>query len=303
MLGRAGTAAERRLRSLRASPRPRRRSRRRSGRRSRRRPGTDSGPTYDLVLAGATVIDPAAGRHEIADIGLRGGRIAAIARELPASAARERVDLRGHIVTPGLIDLHTHVAEAIMPIALPPDEAGVRSGVTTVCDAGSVGYATWGAFEKLIVPRAKTDVFCFLHLCPTGQAVSPEIAWESLDLGRVRDLVGRQRAIIKGLKLRANGPKVAEPKLALLRTATELGAELSLPLMVHVGLNSEESVEAAALAAFTRGMLDLLRPGDILTHAYTQRTGGLFDARNEPAPGLREAVERTSGISSTVKAH
>ena len=128
---------------------------------------------FDLLLKGGTVMDPARGVHGDLDVGVVEGKIHSLAPDLAASRAKECLDVRGRVLTPGLIDLHTHVAEGIMPIAVTPDQAGVASGVTAVCDAGSVGYGTFRALARLVIPRARTDIFCFLHLCPNGQAISP----------------------------------------------------------------------------------------------------------------------------------
>ena len=62
----------------------------------------------DLILRGGRVIDPASGRDETADIAFGDGKVTEIGRDLPASGA-ESIDMRGLLVVPGLIDLHTHV--------------------------------------------------------------------------------------------------------------------------------------------------------------------------------------------------
>ncbi len=247
---------------------------------------------YDLIVRGGTLIDPARQIHGRRDIGIRDGRIAAVEDDLEASDAVRVVDARDRLITPGLIDIHTHVARGIMPIALDPDDAGVNSGVTTVSDAGSVGCATYGAFKASILPEARTDVFCFLHLCPTGQAVSPEIAWETVDVGRTLGLIAAERDVIRGVKIRANGPAVVEPKLELLRTAKRVSSEANVPLMVHIGLNSEETVSDDAISAFNRDVVALLGPGDILTHVYSARRGRLMLEDRALMAELREAAGR-----------
>ena len=140
---------------------------------------------YDLLIKGGEVIDPAQGIRRILDIGIAHGYIAAVASKISVSEVRKVINADGMLVTPGLIDIHTHVAEAIMPIVVTPDEAGVLTGVTTVCDAGSTGYATFNGFKKLIIPQARTDIFCFLHLSPSGQSVYPEIGSGDIDAERM----------------------------------------------------------------------------------------------------------------------
>lgn len=247
---------------------------------------------YDLLVKRGEVIDPAQGIRGVRDIGIAQGRIAALASEIPAGEARRVIDARGMIVTPGLIDIHTHVAEAIMPIAVTPDEAGVLTGVTTVCDAGSTGYATFNGFKKLIMPRAKTDILCFLHLSPTGQSVYPEIGWRDVDSGRMLRIMEENRDRVKGVKLRANTEVVKGAGLDLVKTAKEVGHEAGLPIAVHIGIGREDMVAEEVLGRFTRGMLDLLEEGDILVHVYTHRQGGVIKPDGQVMDEVRGAMAR-----------
>src|SRR5437879_6243878 len=138
---------------------------------------------YDLVLNGGTVIDPAQGLHGLMDVAVSDGTIAEIATAIDASQAKRVVDVKGKTVTPGLIDLQTHVFDGVAHNGVHPDLAGVRAGVTTVVDAGSSGAATFGAFPKHILPRSETEVLPFLHICQTGLATTPDIiAAASIDL-------------------------------------------------------------------------------------------------------------------------
>ena len=247
---------------------------------------------YDILLKNGTVIDPAAGIHDRRDIGVTAGVIVAVESDLSRSEARRVIDVKDHLLTPGLIDLHTHVARGIMPIALDPDDAGVRCGVTAVSDAGSVGHANYGSFKEFILPDARTDVFSFLHLCPTGQAVSPEIDWESVDPDRTLRLIDEERDVIRGIKIRANGPAVVEPDMKILKTARQVCSAAGLPLMVHLGLNSEKTVDGDVLRRFNRDLLSFLESGDILTHVYSQRTGGVLGGDDDLIAELLEAKKQ-----------
>ena len=247
---------------------------------------------FDLVLKQGLVVDPSQDLHDIRDIGIQNGTIAAVKTGIDSSEADKEIDASGKVVTPGLIDLHTHVAEHFMPIALSPDEAGVHSGVTAVNDCGSVGYAAYNAFKHFIVKKAKTDVFCFLHLSPTGQMISPEICWESLDTERLLALVSQEAEIIKGIKIRANGQMVASPDLKILKTAKEISSKAGVPLMIHIGQNFEETISEETLTEFNRQMLPLLEPGDILTHTFSSRPGSVIFKDAGVMPELKDAKNR-----------
>ena len=121
--------------------------------------------TYDLLIKGGHVLDPGQGIDGIRDIAITDGKITKIAAGIPPEDAHRVVEIHGagrHVV-PGLIDLHTHVAagaitEGVGMGMCDPDDIGVRSGVTTVVDCGSVGVANLGVFPAHILPRARTRV-------------------------------------------------------------------------------------------------------------------------------------------------
>jgi dihydroorotase len=134
---------------------------------------------YDLLLTGGTVLDPSQRLHGVFDVAVQDGKIAHLAPPDPsvdpALAAVRVVDVSGKTVTPGLIDLHTHVFDGVASNGVHPDMAGVRAGVTTVVDAGSSGAATFEAFPRHILPHCATEVIPFLHICQTGLATHPDI--------------------------------------------------------------------------------------------------------------------------------
>jgi len=96
----------------------------------------DNGP-YDLVIAGARAIDPETGLDAIRDIGVKGGRIAAIS-ERPLSGAT-RLDTEGLVAAPGFIDMHAHGQQ------LPAAWIQAFDGVTTALEL-ELGMLPIGAF-------------------------------------------------------------------------------------------------------------------------------------------------------------
>src|SRR5262245_32313111 len=106
---------------------------------------------YDLLVKGGKVVDPSQQLSAIRDVAITGHKVARIAEEIPEGQARQVLDARGKIVTPGLIDVHVHVYDGVAPLGIPPDPNCVAKGVTTVLDAGSSGAHTFPGFRKYIV--------------------------------------------------------------------------------------------------------------------------------------------------------
>jgi dihydroorotase len=160
--------------------------------------------------------------------------------------------------------------------------------VTTMVDAGSAGYATFPGFRQFIVAFARTSLYAFLHLCPTGLCTAPEVRpWDEINLKVTIRAVERNRDIIRGIKMRDAGPFTTEQRLEIFKKAKHLAKETKLPLMVHLG--NQEAIGAGNLS---REMLPLMEKGDILSHVYTPHTGRVIDSDGKAFPELLEARER-----------
>ena len=247
---------------------------------------------YDMLIKGGNVIDPGHGIHEICDIGIDKGSIVALSTDISPTQARRVVDAKGMIVTPGLIDIHTHVAEVIMPLAVNPDEAGVNTGVTTVCDAGSTGYTNFNAFRSFIIDKSRTNVFSFLNLSPIGQVVMPEICWQHINPEEMLNIIEENRDVIKGIKLRAVAGVIENLGIEAVKVAKKIAMQANLPIAVHVGIGLEETISHDKLYAFNPKMLAILDKGDILVHVFTHRRGGVIKPDGNVSPELKEAFER-----------
>src|SRR5438105_4770644 len=124
--------------------------------------------SYDLLVKGGTLIDPARGLHARRDVAFSAGSVAAVEPEISATRAAEVVDATGHLVTPGLIDLHVHVFEGVSHLGIPPDPTCLAKGTTTVVDAGSAGADTFPGFRKYIVEASATRIFAQLNISSMG---------------------------------------------------------------------------------------------------------------------------------------
>lgn len=242
---------------------------------------------YDLLLKGGTVVDPSSGLEGVRDVAIEHGVIARIAPGIaPAEAARV-IEVGGKLVTPGLIDLHAHVFEGVNRTGVNPDLAGVYSGVTTIVDAGSAGAATFGGWRH-ILPRCATEVVPFLHICQTGLATLPDIIAErSVNLADTVRVAGEHRGLIHGIKARMVSPALEIMGMEMPRLARRAAREAGIKLMVHIG-DTEKRYDPKVI----HPLLDLLEPGDILTHYFTPNPGGVLDANGKLVPEAREAAAR-----------
>lgn len=243
---------------------------------------------YDLLIKNGNVIDPGQGINKKADIVIQGTKIAALAMEIPAKEVKQVIDASGKIVTPGLIDTHCHVYSDIHLLSTEPDKAGVRQAVTTVVDAGSAGYATFGGFPKYIVPSSQTTVYCFLHACSVGLSVVPELNdWSEIDTDATAAIVEAHRSLIKGIKLRLVGKLIAANGIEVFKKAKKIAKDNKLPIMVHIG-----DYDKRVPGTLTREFLPLMEPGDILVHIYTAQQGNILQPEKGVIPEIREAQKR-----------
>ncbi|MCZ6795899.1 MAG: amidohydrolase/deacetylase family metallohydrolase [Planctomycetota bacterium] len=248
-----------------------------------------AGGRHDLLIKGGRVVDPSQGLSAARDVAIRGRRIVRLAESIPASDARQVLDARGKIVTPGLIDAHTHVYDGVAPLGIPADPNCIAKGVTTAIDAGSSGAHTFPGFRKYVIDVVETRVRVLLNISVVGQSTfsrenphgelltlkyaNPQLAVRTIE---------RHRDVILGVKVRLSREIAGDHDLEALRLAKEAADAVNLPVMVHIG--DTHSPLAAILAR--------LGKGDLVTHCFHGREGGVLDANGRVRPEVRAAVER-----------
>ena len=241
-----------------------------------------------LLLRGGRVIDPSQGIDAEMDVAVQDGVISQVSSNIRPGPEARIIDLDGKLVVPGLIDLHTHVYHGVNQTAIDPDLAGVYAGVTTVVDAGSAGCYTFGGFPRHVVSKAKTRLVCMLHISRAGLNFQPEISGpDDIDVEETVRVIGANKPLIQGVKVRAVGPAVPVMGVEMIRLAKLAANEGGVRLMVHIGDRG-----AADGPTITRDLLPMLESGDIITHLFTGNAGRILDDRGTVIPEIIDAQQR-----------
>jgi len=220
---------------------------------------------FDLVIFGGRVIDPSQNIDKIADVAIKNGRVALIQAAIDPKLAAQKIDAAGKIVTPGLIDLHAHVYPQASAIGLPADELVPFTATTTFVSAGDAGANNFSAFKHYIQAQARSRMYAFIHISSIGLAGFPVGEMKNIEYANI-DLAARvlneNPDITLGMKVRESLDVVGENGIEPLRRAREAAERSGVKgarVMCHIG-NAPGDLGK---------LLDLLRPGDILTHAYS----------------------------------
>ena len=221
---------------------------------------------FDLVIKGGDVLDPSQSLRAKRDIGIRWGVVEAIAADIPAARALRSIDAAGKLVTPGLIDLHSHVFPYGSAIGIPADELAQFQCTTTLVSAGDAGVNNVAALRRFIVAQTRARMYAFLHIANTGLASFPVAELVNIDVANVDSCamaLAENRDFLLGAKVRMSENVIFKHGLEPLKRAIKACELCGWPakMMVHIG-----GVESSELMS---AILDLLRPGDVLTHAYS----------------------------------
>lgn len=216
----------------------------------------------DLVLKGGRVIDPSQGLDKVTDIAFSGGKIAAIGDGLSGKDTR---DVAGKIVSPGLIDLHTHVYWGGTSLGVEAELLARSGGVTTSIDAGSAGPGNFHGFRKHVIEPSPVRILPYLNVSFPGIfAFSKTVmVGESADL-RLLDpreavrVAQDNKDLVLGIKVRVGKSASGDSGIAPLDIALDVAEELGMPLMAHLDMPPPSRHE----------VVSRLRPGDILTHCF-----------------------------------
>ena len=219
----------------------------------------------DLILRGGRVIDPAQHLDAICDVGFKNGKVAAVGTALAGGAATEIRDVTGLIVAPGLIDLHTHVYWGGTSLGIDAEDFCRSSGVTTAVDTGSAGPGNFPGFRKHVIERSAVRILAYLHVSHAGiyGFSNTVMIGESEDIRLMDPVTAAQvadanRDVIVGIKVRVGRHASGDQGVAPLDIALQVAEETGMPLMAHIDEPPPTYDD----------VINKLRPGDILTHAF-----------------------------------
>jgi dihydroorotase len=242
--------------------------------------------TLDVV--GGRVLDPGRGIDATATVSVADGIISG-AGPVPDSDAvpgdRRTIDAAGLLVTPGVVDLHTHLYPGVSHYGIEPDTYCAGRGVTTAVDAGSAGAQTFPGMRRYVIERSATRILAFLNIAVQGMITSLVGELEDIRWGSPEQAIARARQnpdLIVGIKVRLGYQMVGNHPGPALRLAREAADALGLPLMVHV-IDMRPALD---------WLLPYLGPGDVVTHCFHGNEGGILGADGRVLPAAVAARER-----------
>ena len=258
--------------------------------------------SYDLVLEGGHFMDPAQGLDGAYDLAITAGRVAAVLPRGQAAKvqARERIDVSGRLVIPGMIDNHAHVFQHVTGrFGLEADLCGVYSGVTTLIDQGGPSCMTLPAFREHVVKVKHSRCFAYLSAYLVGGLEGhyyPALYRpDCVDIEATLKAANANLDIVKGFKAHAELGGFARWGIEVMKQSAEISRRAGMPLYIHFGQLwplPEEGANGVDPDTILAEVVPLLSPGDILAHPFTRHPGGFVNREGKVHGIVREALAK-----------
>ena len=243
-------------------------------------------PAFDLILKGGRVIDPKNGIDAVMDVAVREGKIVAVAGHLDSATATQVIDVRGMYVTPGFVDIHTHLfhTTGIPGVwagdnSVAADGFSFRTGVTTMVDAGSSGWRNFEIFRQTVIDRVQTRVLAFLNIAGLGM-ITDLVEQGDFNPEELARVARKHKDVVVGVKT----AHYAKPDWKSVESTVEAGRLAGIPVMVDFGYFLPER-------PYWQLVTEKLRPGDISTHMFRGPVPWV-DEHGKLYPYLRKARDR-----------
>ena len=243
----------------------------------------------DLILTGGRVIDPSQGVDRITSVAFADGKVSAIGDDIEAGPSTEMRDVSGRIVSPGLIDLHTHVYWGGTSVGIDAEAFCRTSGVTTAIDTGSAGPGNFAGFRAHVIEPSEVRILAYLHVSFAGifGFSKTVMVGESEDIRLMAPreaaaVADANRDVIVGIKVRVGRHASGEQGMAPFEYALQTAEEVGMPMMVHIDEPPPSYDEVIAR----------MRPGDVLTHCFRPFPNSPATAQGTVKPAVQEARAR-----------
>jgi dihydroorotase len=250
-------------------------------------PPQNAARRYDLLIKGGTVIDPGQNLHSALDVAVKDGKVLDLSADIPASEAGRVFSAKGKLVTPGLVDVHTHIYEGVGPLGVNADHYCLGRGVTTAVDDGSAGYVTIAGLRKYVINTSATRLYASMDSGAIGLATLKEdLEWVNPELAAQAALDNKPDVV--AITARLSKADAGRNDLEILKRARQATDAAKLPLMVHAQGTYSPLPE----------YLKIMRKGDVLTHCFHDLPYGVLDGNGKLLPEVRDA--RARGILFSV---
>lgn len=243
----------------------------------------------DLILQGGRVIDPSQNLDNITDVGFQNGKVARIGKGLAAGPNTDVRNVTGRIVTPGLIDMHTHVYWGGTSLSVDAEEFCRTSGVTTAIDTGSAGPGNFAGFRKHVIEPSQVRILAYLHISHAGIyafghgiEVGESENMKLMNPAAAIDVVEANRDVIVGMKVRVGRYSSGDQGTAPLDIAMQVAEQTGVPLMAHIDEPPPSYDD----------VVNRLRQGDVLTHCFRPFPNAPYSGQGKVKAAVEAARRR-----------